>query len=179
GAGMAAGPAALHPLRDVAVDLLEARRSGDKRIDRPGRRAVLAGFAGAVNDPAIIVRLLGRDRRAEPERRRGAGPGGMLSLRFAQEAIGLAGGPGEPRHIFPGIVPRHVDHGPAAAAPAFIGRLVALASAAGDARLPFVERHGKPAGRKWSCNRHLVLRPLVRLASLLALRRAHQKLARR
>ena len=80
--------------------------------------------AGAVGVAAVVVRLLGADGRAGPERRRRARPAGVLPLGLARQAIRLARLLAEPRAVGLGIVPGHVDHRPPAAAPALIGRLL-------------------------------------------------------
>ena len=58
---------------------------------------------------AVVVRPLGRNGGAPPERGSGAGPRHVFALGLAEQAIGLAGEARQPRHIGLGVVPRDVD----------------------------------------------------------------------
>src|SRR5262245_754424 len=69
------------------------------------------------------------------------GPCGVLPFRLAQQAIGPAGLARQPARILPGVVPRDVDHGAAALAPAFVAWSgLVRAAARGDAGAPLLER---------------------------------------
>ena len=74
---------------------------------------------------------------------------------LGQQPIGLAGHPGEPRHIALRVVPSDVDHRLPAAAPAAVDDM-RVAIAIGDAGVPFVEcqlelGHGKRFGDRTLC----------------------------
>src|SRR5262245_59667544 len=77
------------------------------------------------------------------------------------------------------MFPMHVDHRPLAAAPTFIGWLVAIAAAIRDACLPFVERHSEFDDSKLPRERHAMLRAFDTTSIHLALRRAHHERPRR
>src|SRR5262249_17330124 len=111
---------------------------------------------------AVVVRLLGRDGRTPPERRRRARARHVFPLGLGQQAVGLAGLARNPGHVGLGVLPADVDNRPLTPTPALSGRLVAVPPAVGDTHIPLIEGHGIPACGERRGDRHLHLRLAVK-----------------
>jgi hypothetical protein len=112
-----------------------------------------------------------------PETPRSTSPRGVLPLRLAEQAVFLAGDPGQPSDVLLGIIPTHVDNRPIISAPAVVPRF--QTGTGGNAGIPFGKRHLGFANREGLGDRDFVLRAFAFAATLLALGRAHDKVAGR
>src|SRR5687767_12336438 len=106
-------PAILDPLPDVAMHVMKAKRICIERAD--GRGLLCVPLTAA----AIAIRAACADLIAPSVLRLFAGARRKLPLRLGQQSIGLAGLARQPRQVLGGdVIPRNVDCGPPAAAPA-------------------------------------------------------------
>src|SRR5262249_52298602 len=87
-----------------------------------------------------IICLLWRNDCAPPELRRCPGAGDVFALSLRQQPIALPGLGAEPSHITLSVIPGNVNHWGDAATPTVVGRQIAVATAVGNAGVPFVER---------------------------------------
>src|SRR5262249_19269573 len=141
-AGVAVVPAVGRPLPHVAVDLVETPGGCCETVHRHRPPPVLAYRAAPIDTGAIIIRLLGCDRWAPPERGGGVDLCHVLALGLGRWALGLAGFMRKPSGRGRRVAPFDVDRGALAAAPAQIVGSVAATSAVGDTGDPLIERHG-------------------------------------
>src|ERR1700730_13351966 len=122
-------PAILGPLGNTAQHAIEAPGIGGELSD--------VGWARGIVGPAAAIAVGFGDTDVSTPGVTGlcASPCRILPFGLGQESIGLAGSRGQPAHVFVGVVPAQVCHGPfgRSCRPA---RLVP-ASAAGGAGYPF------------------------------------------
>ena len=85
----------LAPFGHIPVDLVEAPGVRLQTADRDGRPAPIAlGACTFIGLPGwVVIGLSRRDRCSPPERRPGAGTSDVLTFRFGEKPVRLAGGP--------------------------------------------------------------------------------------
>ena len=113
-------PAIFQPLSRVARHVVQAPTVGGEGTDRR-RPLVVPGTAAA-----IAIRLVAADLLAPAVLCRRSGPGGVLPLSFARQAIPRAGLRRQPRGVGHRVVPGDVDHGTAATTPTVVVRPAAI-----------------------------------------------------
>src|SRR5262245_20915284 len=123
---------------------------------------------------AVTVTVVLAGLLAPEKGRRAAGTRRIFPLRLGEQAIGLAGHPGEPDHIFLGVVPAHEDDRSRAAAPTDVAGSAPLRTAAGrNARVPIGECHGELGHGDRVGQDYPVLRTFIDVGAILRLRGSH------
>ena len=110
-------PAVRYPLPHVPVHVVQTPAVRRKRTRR--RRPIPVPAAATL----AAIRPVAPEIPAPTVARRRARTRRILPLRLARQPIRLAGLTRQPRHIRLGVLPRHVDHRPAATAPGAVIRL--------------------------------------------------------
>ena len=165
---VAPGLTVFHPLPHVPVDVVQAkpvRSEGAHRRRPPSVPTASAPVAICAVAPDVV---------SPPVARRRPSPGHVFPLGLAQQPIPAPRPVGKPAHIFPGIVPIHVDNRAIAAAPALIVGTV-RASSGFVARIPLGESDLVPAHCEGFPDRHHMDRAFVRVSIHFFHRRAHRE----
>src|SRR3954447_556916 len=84
-------PAVLYPFECISVHLVDTPGVRLEHIGRNGLLAILPLCAVTIGGIAVVVGLIGRNRRAPPERSFATSPRNIFPFRFAQQAVELAG----------------------------------------------------------------------------------------
>ena len=162
--------AVLYQLPYIPVYVVQSKRVRRKRTHRrrlsiPAAPASVTVRSVAANSvPPVIARLRPRSRH-------------VLPLRLAQQPISLTRLPRQPPHVFPRILPAHVDDRTGPPSPAPVSGIVST-SAAPATRIPLTKRHLVHPHRYRLSYRHSVHRSFIIAPPFLTRRTAHHETPR-